>query len=81
MEALEIIAMAKIAHHFMNTRISEEKVLEFDKGFIIVYDTISELEIHLQYEHVTNQKLKAALELDYLPLSTALLELHILSTC
>ena len=78
LEALEIIALAKIAHYFVTTQISEKNMLEFDKVFIIVYDTFSELEIQLQLEHVTNQKLKAALELVYLPLSTALLELHIL---
>ena len=59
LEALEIIALSKTAHHFANTRIWEEK--------------ISELEIQLQLEHVTNQKLKAVLVLDYFPLSTALL--------
>ena len=82
LEALEIIDLAKIAHHFANTRISEDKILEFDKAFIKclrrifgIGNTITTI------EHVTNQKLKAALELDYLPLSTALLELHILSAC
>ena len=34
LEALEIIALAKIAHQFANTRISEEKILEFDKVLI-----------------------------------------------
>ena len=34
LEALEIIVLAKIAHHFANTRISEEKILEFDKVLI-----------------------------------------------
>ena len=81
LEALEIIALAKIAHHFVTTHISEKNISEFDKVFIIVYDAFSESEIQLQLEHVTNQKLKAALELVYLPLSTALLEMHILMAC
>ena len=34
LEALEIMALAKIAHQFANTRISEEKILEFDKVLI-----------------------------------------------
>ena len=32
LEALEIVALAKISHHFANTRISEEKLSEFDKA-------------------------------------------------
>ena len=35
LEALEIITLAKIAHQFANTRISEEKILEFDKVHIL----------------------------------------------
>ena len=31
LEAVEIITLAKIANHFANNRISEEKILEFDK--------------------------------------------------
>ena len=34
LEALEIIALAKIAHQFANTRIWEEKILELDKALI-----------------------------------------------
>ena len=62
LEALEIIALAKIAHQFANTRISEEEILELDKVLVKCFDAFSELEIQLQLEHVTNQKLKAALE-------------------
>ena len=32
LEALEIVALAKISHHFANTRISEENFSEFDKA-------------------------------------------------
>ena len=32
LEALEIVALAKISHHFANTRISEKKLSEFDKA-------------------------------------------------
>ena len=34
LEALEIIALAKIAHQFANTRIWKQKILEFDKLLI-----------------------------------------------
>ena len=42
LEALEIMALAKIAHQFANTRISEEKVSEFDKVLIKCLRRISE---------------------------------------
>ena len=34
LEALEVIALAKIGHQFANTRIAEEKILELDKALI-----------------------------------------------